>query len=132
MERPSECAAQLVRQLAELTYRLATKDIVVSSLSVDWSGFGSWELQAQKGEDAVRYAQGLLGPNPLQAVGPEVVRFFWDGRDCLLTVDTSPTRFCSSPNEWKDECAKAFDKAGDDVLRFVEDYVTKRFSVGCA
>jgi len=127
MERPSQNAANFVRQLAELTYRLAAKDIVVSSLDADWSGFGSWELQTQKGADAVRYAEGLRSSDPLKAIGPEVVRFFWDGRDKFLSIDASSTRFCSAPNEWKNECNKGFDEAEDELLRFVENYLTKRF-----
>jgi hypothetical protein len=129
MDRPSQDAANFVRGLAELTYRLATKDIVVSSLHADWSSFGCWQLQAQRGTEAVRYAEGLLSRDPLQAVGPEVVRVFWDGRDHVLTVEASPTRFCSAPNEWKVECTKGFDNAGADLIRFVEDYLMKRLAV---
>jgi hypothetical protein len=125
--RSSKSAADFVRQLAELTYRLAAKDIVVSSLHADWSSFGCWQLQAQRGSDAERYAEGLRSSNPLRAVGPEVVRVFWDGRDHILSVEASPTRFCSAPNEWKRECDKAFDAAGDGLLRFVENYLMKRF-----
>jgi hypothetical protein len=127
MERLSQSAADFIHRLADLTNRLASKDIVVCSLRADWSTFGSWELQAQRGEEAERYAQALRGASPLQAVGPEVVRFYWDGRDKYLSVEASPTRFCSSPNEWKKECSKGFDKTGDDLLAFVEDYLAKRF-----
>ena len=127
--RSSKSAADFVRQLAELTYRLAAKDIVVSSLHADWSSFGCWQLQAQRGSDAERYAEGLRSSDPLRAVGPEVVRVFWDGRDHILSFEASPTRFCSAPNEWRREHDKAFDAAGDDLLRFVEDYLMKRLGV---
>jgi len=128
MERSSRNAAAFVRRLAELTDRLAAKDIVVSSLRADWSGFGCWELQAQQGTQAERYRAGLLSPDPVRAVGPEVVRVFWDGRDGILTVEASPTRFCSAPNEWSEECVKRFDGDGGEVLQFVEDYLTRRFT----
>jgi len=82
--RSSKSAADFVRELAELTYRLAAKDIVVSSLHADWSSFGCWQLQAQRGSEAERYAEGLRSSDPLRAVGPEVVRVFWDGRDHIL------------------------------------------------
>lgn len=130
MECSSQSAADFVRKLAELTYRLAAKDIVVDSLHADWSSFGCWQLSAQNGADAARYAEGLRSSNPLQAVGPEVVRVFWDGRDGVLSVQASPTRFCSAPNEWKEEYSKGFKEAGDELLRFVEDYLTKRFGAG--
>ena len=126
MERPSKSAADFVRQLAELAYRLAAKDIVVASLHADWSGFGCWELLAQNGADTARYAQGLRNSSPSEAVGPELVRVLWDGREGILSVQASPTRVCNAPNEWKDEYSKGFKKAGDDLLRFVEDYLTKR------
>jgi hypothetical protein len=128
MERRSQTAGKFVRELAELADRLAAKDIVVSSLHADWSHFGCWQLQAQRGEEAERYAQSILNHNPPQASGPEVVRFFWDGRDGYLSVDASPTRFLSAPNEWKNECNKAFDKTREGLLPFVEDYLTKRFA----
>lgn len=127
MEHPSQSAAVFIRQLAELTYRLAAKDVVVSSLHADWSHFGCWQLEAQKGADAVRYAEGLPSSDPLRAAGPEVVRIFWDGRDGVLLVEASPTRSCSAPNEWKKVCSRGFDNTGEDLLRFVEDYLTKRF-----
>ncbi len=129
MQRSSQSAADFVRRLAELTYRLAAKDIVVVSLHAEWSTFGCWQLLAEKGADAERYSEGLLSPNPLAAVGPEVLRVFWDGREGILTVQASPTRFCSAPNEWREEYSKGFKEAGDDLLRCVEDYVIKRFSV---
>ena len=51
----------------------------------------------------------------------EAVRFFWDGRDGYITVESSPIRDSSAPNEWKQETAKGFDRvSGDDPLRFVE------------
>jgi hypothetical protein len=126
MERPSQNAANFVRQLAELSYRLATKDIVVSSLHADWSSFGCWQLQAQRGSEAARYAEALRSRDPMRAPGPEVVRVFWDGRDGVLSIEASPTRFCSAPNEWKPECSKGFDRTDDGLYQFVEDYLIKR------
>jgi hypothetical protein len=64
----------------------------------------------------------------MRAIGPEVIRFFWDGRDGLLTVEASPTRVLSAPNEWKFECGKSFEVAGVEALQFVEEYLEKRFS----
>ena len=97
-----------MRELAELTYRLAANDIVVSSLHADWSHFGSWVLETQRGIDALR--------------------FCWDGREESLSVDASPTGIYSLPNEWKNECNKGFDNPDDELLRFVEDYLIKRFA----
>jgi hypothetical protein len=125
MARSSETAGKSVRELAELVARLASRDIVICRLA--WHS-ESWELQVERGADAERYREGLLGPNPLQAPGPEVVRVFWDGRDHFVSIQASPTRFASAPNEWKDEFAKAFAQSGSELLSFVEDYLAKRLS----
>ena len=76
----------------------------------EYSFFGSWQIIAEKHHEAVR--------------------FYWDGRDGYITVEGSPIRDHSAPNEWKHETAKGFDRlSGDDPLRFVEDYLQKRFPV---
>jgi hypothetical protein len=130
MERSSQEAADFIRHLTELAYRLTAKGIVVSTLHADWSHFGCWTLEAQRGTEAERYEESIMtslrSPNPVEADGPEVVRVLWDGREGILTIEASPTRFLSGPHEWKRECEKGFDKAGDDILRFAEDYLTKR------
>ena len=110
MERSSQHAAKFIRELSELTDRLATRDIVVGSLHAEYSSFGHWQLIATKHHEAVR--------------------FFWDGRDGFLTVEGSPMRDSSAPNEWKEEVVKGFDRvSGDDPVRFVEEYLTTRFPV---
>jgi len=128
MKSVSKDAADFVHQLERLVQRLADKDIVVSSLKAYWSWFGCWELLAQSGKDTSRYYEELRGPSPQKAVGPEVVKLFWDGRDGILTIYASPTRYCSSPNEWKSEDAKAFKDRPLDLLQYAEDYLTKRLT----
>ncbi len=110
MERASKSAADFVRQLAGLASLLAERDIVVGTLHADWSAFGSWTLIAHKHHEAVR--------------------FLWDGRDGYLTVEGSRVRNYSAPNEWREECVKGFDRvSGDDPVKFVADYLQKRFPV---
>lgn len=55
MTRASDDAAKFNGTLAQLSERLAANDIVVSRLHADWSSFGSWELQVQRGSEADRY-----------------------------------------------------------------------------
>ena len=110
MERQSQHAAKFVRKLSDFTERLAARDIVVGSLHAEYSHFGCWQLIARKHDEAVR--------------------FFWDGRDGYITVESSPIRDSSAPHKWKQETAKGFDRvSGDDPLRFVESYLTTRFPV---
>lgn len=117
MERQSQHAAKFIRELSELTGRLAARDIVVGSLHAEYSAFGSWLLTARKHHEAVR--------------------FLWDGRDGYLTVQGSPIRDggavegeSDAPDEWREETLKGFDRLlGDDPLRFVEEYLTRRFPV---
>jgi hypothetical protein len=129
MDDPSQDAAAFIRKLTEMAYRLAVRHIVVSSLHAHWSHFGSWELQTQREAEAVRYADAILSQDPTRTPGPEVVRVFWDGRDGILSIEASPTRFCSAPNEWKEECSKGFDLMDDELIQFVEDYLVKRLGV---
>lgn len=110
MERQSQHAAKFIKELADLSDRLAAHDIVVGSLHAEYSAFGCWQLIARKHHEAVR--------------------FFWDGRDGYLTVEGSPVRDSSAPNEWREETVKGFDRlSGDDPLRFVEEYLSRRFPV---
>jgi len=127
MESPAENAAKFVSELAALVNRLATRGIVVSALHTDWGGFGCWELLVQSGKETAQLHEELRRSNPTRAHGAEVVKCFWDGRDKFLTIEASPTRIHSAPNEWKRENVKGFEKAGIELLQFVEDYLTKRF-----
>ena len=125
MQRASEDSARFNRVLAQLSERLAAHDIVVGRLHADWSSFGSWELQVQRGAQAERYRQGLHGPDPARAVGPEVFRCFWDGRDRYLMIETSPTRPLTAPNEWLEEHTKAFDTS-EEAVQYLAEYLERR------
>jgi len=127
VERVSEDAAKFNRTLAQLSDQLAARDIVVSMLHADWSGFGSWELHVQRGAEAERYRDGIRGSDPMRAIGPEVIRFFWDGRDRYLMVEASPRRPLSAPNEWQQEHAQGFDTS-EEAVQYVLDYLKRRFS----
>ena len=117
MERSSQHAAKFIRELSELADRLAARDIVVGSLRAEYSSFAHWQLVATKHNESVRFS--------------------WDGRDGFLTVHGSPIRDGSgveggddTPSEWREETMKGFDRvSGDDPLRFVEEYLTRRFPV---
>ena len=99
MERPSQRAARFIKELSDVSERLAARDIVVGSLHAEYLSFGCWQLIAQKHQEAVR--------------------FFWDGRDGYITVESSPIRDSSAPNEWREETVKGFHKGlGEDPLRF--------------
>ena len=126
MHRVSEDAALFNRKLAQMSDRLAAKDVVVSRLHADWPHW--WELHVERGHETQQYNDQLRGPDPMHAAGPEVLRFFWDGLEGLMTVEASPTRPLSAPYEWKFECGKSFDRSGDEALEFVEEYLTKRFA----
>lgn len=124
-ESPKGSAA-FIRKLAEMAYRMAAKEIVVSSLHAEWSSFGSWELQAQRGTEAARYAKAILKMDSTNPPGPEVIRVLWDGREGVLTVQTSPTRFLCAPVDWKEECSKGFERLDDQVFQCVEDYLSEK------
>ncbi len=108
MERPSEQAAKFIRKLSDLTDRLAARDVVVGSLRADYAAFGGWVLVTQKHHEAVR--------------------FTWDGRDGFLIVEGSPMSDSRTPENWRQELVKGFDRlSGCDPVRFVAEYLQKRF-----
>ncbi len=110
MECSSQHAAKFIRELSALVDRLAARDIVVGSLQAEYSCFGNWQLTVTKHHESVR--------------------FIWDGRDGFLSVEGSPIRDSGTLVEWKEEAVKGFDRvSGDDLLRFVEEYLTRRFPV---
>jgi hypothetical protein len=127
VERASENAATFNRTLAQLSERLAARDIVVSTLHSDWSCFGSWELQVQRGSAADRYHE-VARLDPGHAIPPDVVRCIWDGREHYLMIETSPTRPLSAPNEWKEEYAKGFDTS-DEAVQYLQGYLERRSSM---
>src|ERR1051326_6857594 len=100
MTRSSDSARDFIRQLADLTERLAKKNIVVAQLSTDWSGFGSWQLSAQIGKEADDYSNAIL-KGKLDTLEPKVVSFSWDGRDQNLNVKTASTPPLSGPIGWE-------------------------------
>jgi len=110
MKRASQHAAEFIKELSQLVDRLAARDIVVGSLHAEYSMFGHWQLVAQKHEEAVR--------------------FFWDARDGYLTIESSPIRGNSAPNEWTQEQLKGFDRvSGGDPVQFVDTYLRTRFPI---
>ena len=121
MKRSSQSAADLVRVLASLAERLAAQNLVVGTLHCDWSAFGSWILEVQRGEAADAYGEALL-QKEWDTWGPEVVRFTWDGREGDLIVDKSPTPPLSAPNRWKRQMERAFD-CRERAIEFVEEYL---------
>jgi hypothetical protein len=121
----SQSAAEFNRKLAQLSERLSASDVVVSRLHADWASFDCWQIEVQRGEEAERYHHGIRGAGPMQAVGPQVFRCLWDGRDRYLMIHSSPTRALSAPNEWAKEDARRFDTA-DEALQYVEEYIHRR------
>jgi hypothetical protein len=79
----SQDATRFLRELYRLAERLALRDVVVRSLSAEWSGFGSWSIEASKGESEDRRVAAIEAGD-FGAVGPDVVRVSWDGKDRIL------------------------------------------------
>ena len=117
----TESADQFIRQLAELTHRLAMKDVMVASLHCDWGSFGSWSLQAQKGTSADAYGDALLAKR-WETKGPNVIRATWDGREQILQIEAAPTPPLSSPGPWRREAEQGFEDS-EAAIRFVEEYL---------
>jgi hypothetical protein len=123
MTQSADAAGEFVRQLAALAGRLAARGLVVAQLHCDWSGFGSWRLDVQQGDAADRYAEALR-KEEWHTWGPDVVSFAWDGRDRILTIETSPTPPLSAPNRWERQAHEVFDNR-EAAIRFVEEYLAR-------
>ena len=129
MANSAQDAGKFVQELSSLAHRLSSKNIVVARFDVDWAIFGSWLLWAQNGEDTDRFWRDVHCANPMQVQGPDVLQVCWDGKEQILSVDTSPTRGYSGPHEWKREFEKRGDDLDGEMLTFVEDYLTKRLAL---
>ena len=123
MTPSAQSANRFIQRLSALAGRLADREIVVSSLHCDWSSFGSWVLQVQRGRAADVYGEALLA-NRWDTPGPEVLRVSWDGRERLLTIENAPTPPLSSPGPWTRLMDRAFDDA-KDAIRFVDEHVSE-------
>lgn len=76
----SQDAARFLRELYRIAERLALRDVVVRSFTADWSGFGSWSIEASKGESEDRRGAAIEAGD-YSPVGLDVVRVSWDGKD---------------------------------------------------
>ena len=107
---PSAVSSSIwIQEFADLAKRLATQDIVTHSLRADWGTFGSWQLIVKKREEAIR--------------------FTYDGRDSFITIESSPIRDHSAPNEWQEDVVKGIDNTNNEVFGFCEDFLRKRLSI---
>ena len=108
MNTSANSSATWISSFADLSKRLAEKNIVIHSLRADWGSFGSWQLIAVKREEAIR--------------------FTYDGRDSFVIVDSSPMRNYSAPNEWREEIVKGIDNRKNEALDFCEEFLSNKFN----
>jgi hypothetical protein len=123
MTTSSENALEFNRRLFGLAERMAAVNIVIARLHCDWSSFGSWDLQAQLGAEADRYAAALRN-NSHDTAGPDVLSFSWDGRDKVLSVEKAPTPALSAPTPWRRLDDHHF-ASSDEAMLFVENYLMR-------
>ena len=100
MDTPLTRALDFVRTFAALAERLGSHNIVVRRLVCDYSGFGSWELEASNG-DAEAERSAAIRRHAFNEAGPVVCRATWDGRDRLLSMASTPTGVSVMPNRWR-------------------------------
>jgi hypothetical protein len=128
MERASVSAAKLIQELTALAQRLAERDIVVPHFHCEWGRFGYWAIWAQSGVATEKYHQGLRGPDPIQAIGPEVFKCTWDNRDQHLVISRSPTRPLCSPNEWTLESDRP-SYSNDEAMGLAETFLVEKLAL---
>jgi hypothetical protein len=109
MKCASEHSAEFVGGFAQLAAALASIDVVIAQLRLDYSTFGCWSLVATKREEAVRIV--------------------YDGRESYVTTEVSPIRKFSFPNEWVHVETKGIDNRNSEALAYAESFLKKRFTV---
>ena len=87
-------STEFLRELSAFAVSLAEGGLVIYTAHFDYGSFGCWELQF--GSPDTRF------------------RLFYDGRDNYLSLERSPVRQWSAPNEWHDVAAVA---GGEDRYR---------------
>lgn len=91
MDKPVAHALDFVRNFAALAERLAQRNIAVRCLHYDWSAFGSWTVDASRG-DAEAKRSSAVQRHAFSEAGPEVCRVEWDGKDRQLSMRSTPTQ----------------------------------------
>src|SRR5512132_887123 len=105
---------------------LAIRDVVVRSLSAEWSGFGSWSIEASKGESEDRRG-AAIETGDYGAVGPDVVRVSWDGKDGILDVGLLHTTAISASGALDPLMSQSCDSRSD-ALRVAESLLLDRLA----
>ena len=124
MQNSHMAAWETIHEISVFAQRLAENGLVVTNLTCDWGFFGFWRINVQQGTATDLYLTAIHGPNPLQAPGPNVLRCSWDNRDCLLVIDSSPTRPLSAPNQWTRELNKRVDDSRT-AMNFAETFIDR-------
>ena len=109
MKRTSEASAEFVIEFASLAGKLAAIDVVIARLHLEFSIFGCWTMVATKREEAVQLC--------------------YDGRDSYITIEVSPIRKHSTPNEWVHVETKGINNRTTEALDYAEAFLRKRFTV---
>jgi len=103
----AENSLQFLQTFSELAQDLATREIAVTYLQLDYLTFGNWVLELRKHGEALR--------------------FTWDGRDALLTIETAQVRGSHVVYRWTDEKQVQLNAAKGEVpTQFVSDYLLTR------
>jgi hypothetical protein len=123
-DTPTERALAYLRSLATLAERLAKRDIVVRRLDCGWSSFGSWVVEASRGDDEVKRSLAVRR-RAFSEPGPEVFRVTWDGREHLVAMASTPTIAISMLNRWRKLDEKSCE-SHDDALTVAYDWLSDR------
>jgi hypothetical protein len=103
----AESSSDFISAFADFAKRLAAISVWIDRLDLHYGGFGSWELIVRKGDEAVK--------------------FFFDGRDGYIEVETSPKPLYenSSARNWTKAGAKALDRS--KAIPYTEGFLKEKF-----
>jgi len=108
MENNCQTSASYVRRLADFSERLSLRNFVIYYFHADWGCFGCWTITLKREHTAIK--------------------LIWDGRDKYLTIESSPFRNFSAPNEWKSDNAMTFPNNDEkSIFAYIEDYLSSKY-----
>jgi hypothetical protein len=105
--KQSEESADYLVAFAELSKRLVKIGVEVGTLTIHFASFGSWELEAMKGYEAVR--------------------FIFDGRDGCIETEVAPIQNFSLARRWKKVDTKFISGRHSEVIAYAEGFLRERF-----
>jgi hypothetical protein len=92
---------------AKLSKKLAEIGVRIDHLQLDYGAFGSWNLVATNGKEAMR--------------------FIFDGKESYLTAESSPVQHYNGLHKWKPIGTKIKIKNSSQAIEYTEKLLMEKY-----